>query len=190
MSDYKQRVAEAIEAALPSELKADRTLDFGSGDGWYWDRFDTSGRLGSIQGIDVQRRDHEVRPPELYDGVRLPFDDDEFDVAYSIDVIHHCPDPVAALKEIDRVASDWLVIKDHTYRTPVGFAALSVLDEIGNRKFGIPSRYRYQHRWAWLDELADLGWSLQTLQWPLDCNGGAIGVATRRLNFLAIWERT
>lgn len=179
----------AIERRLPADAQPKRTLDFGSGDGWYWDRFASSNRLGTIEGVDVQLRDEVVREPQMYDGTTLPFEDESFDLAYAIDVLHHCPDPIAAISELTRCTNEWLVIKDHTHRNKLEFGVLSVLDEIGNRKFGIPSRYRYQRKWEWLEYIDGLGFEQVLLDWPVDSNGGLVGRYTKRLNFLGVWRR-
>ena len=42
--------------------------------------------------------------PHLYDGTRIPFSDDSFDIALLITVLHHIPDPDAVLRETRRVA--------------------------------------------------------------------------------------
>ena len=189
MSDYKVRVAEAIESALPDGLESTSTLDFGSGDGWYWNRFEQTKAFGTVTGVDVQLRDAVIREPLIYDGSTLPYADRDFELSYAIDVLHHCPDPVASLTEMARCTRGWLVLKDHVARNSIDFAALSVLDEVGNRKFGIPSRYHYQRKWEWLDAMSDLDFELMALDWPVDANGGLLGHYTKRLNFVGVWRR-
>ena len=71
------------------------------------------GRVGSLHGIDVSeamvRRAREANPwvdYRVYDGVRLPHEDDRFDLVFAICVLHHVK-PAARpglLEEMRRVA--------------------------------------------------------------------------------------
>ncbi len=179
------RHASSDSAASGAPCRA--ALDFGSGDGWFASRL--APRFAALTAVDVVRRDTVLVEPRLYDGGTLPFPDRAFDLAYSVDVVHHCPDPGAALAELARCARSWLLLKDHTYRTPAGFAALCVLDELGNRRFGIPSPRRYQRGWEWERRLEVLGFSLERRVHPLACHAGALGALTNRLQFAALFRR-
>ncbi len=55
--------------------------------------------------------------PMLYDGIRLPFDDNSFDVALLITVLHHIKDPVAVLAEAQRVCRRLVIIEEDIYDT-------------------------------------------------------------------------
>jgi ubiquinone/menaquinone biosynthesis C-methylase UbiE len=48
----------------------------------------------------------------LYDGETIPFEDDSFDLALLITVLHHTPDPDSVLKEARRVAGRIVVVED------------------------------------------------------------------------------
>jgi SAM-dependent methyltransferase len=54
---------------------------------------------------------------QLYDGSRIPFDDNTFDLAMCITVLHHIPDNEASLRELRRVAKRVVVIEDLTVNT-------------------------------------------------------------------------
>ena len=139
--------------------------------------------------MEVQSRNHCLVQPVLFDGRHLPFPDRSFELAYSIDVLHHCDDPQASLREMLRCTARLLVIKDHTYRTPFGRLTLSILDELGNRRFGIPSLYHFQRAWQWFPWIEQGGFKLRTLVHPAPCHGGIYGWAANRMEFLAVWER-
>ena len=71
-------------------------LDVGCGIGKYFALLKDD--VGSIQGVDVSdssltvaRQRHPGIPATLYDGRRLPFPDNSFDVAYTVCVLHHVP---------------------------------------------------------------------------------------------------
>ena len=73
-----------------------RALDVGCGPG-ETDSF-LVGELGAIDGVDIsegvleaaRRRNPDVAY-ELYDGEHLPYEDGEFDLVFTICVIHHVP---------------------------------------------------------------------------------------------------
>jgi SAM-dependent methyltransferase len=165
-----------------------RVLDFGSGDGWFAQQVRASGLAGELVPVDVQHRDKELVEPVLYDGTRLPFADRSFDLVYSVDVLHHCPDPQASLRDALRCAGRWFLIKDHTYTSRLSYWFLCLLDEIGNRKFGIPCRYKHQRGWEWFDTLREEGFELEQLVHPARCHTGLMRFVNR-FEFVALWKR-
>jgi SAM-dependent methyltransferase len=175
-----------ILARLPPSTCA---LDFGAGDGWFARELARTGHIGRVVPIDVRAWPGAITPSLQFDGVRVPFRDRSFDLVYAIDVMHHCSDPVAALDEVLRCTGRFFLIKDHTYRNAVEWSALSAMDEIGNRRFGVPSRYRYQHRWSWNPLIERRGFELDTMIHPLRCHSGLLGALTNQLQFLALWRR-
>lgn len=73
-----------------------RALDLGCGTG-LTDRY-LAGRVGALTGVDVSEesvRHAAQRNPSVtyrsYDGHRLPFPDESFDLAFAICVVHHVP---------------------------------------------------------------------------------------------------
>src|SRR5688500_13639869 len=109
MSPYKARTLALIEALLADLPKPIGALDFGAGDGWFAAELIKSGRLARVDAVDVQARIRSFHDIRSYDGVTLPFPDRTFDLVYAVDVIHHCPDPVAALKECLRCAGTYIL---------------------------------------------------------------------------------
>jgi SAM-dependent methyltransferase len=85
-------------------------LDVGCGTG-ETDRY-LAPAIGSLHGADPSRRSieraREANPGidyRLYDGETLPFDENEFDVSFSINVLHHVEpgDRAAVVAELGRV---------------------------------------------------------------------------------------
>lgn len=189
MNGYRCRIRDALADLLRPIAPLATALDFGSGDGWFADQFHAAGLFREVVPIDVQLRSQTVRAPQLYDGTRLPFADRSFDVVYCVDVLHHCPDPVASLRDLLRCGRNYFLIKDHTYRGPLGYLTLCALDEIGNRRFGIPSRYKYQKDWEWRPVIEAAEYELVRLIHPVACHRGPLGWATNRLQFIGLWRR-
>ena len=190
MSAYRARVFEILTSVLRGHGSVERALDFGAGDGWFAERLEHAGLAREVVAVDVMHRARSLHEVMLYDGSRLPFDDRSFDLAYAVDTLHHCPDPRANLRELARCTRRALLLKDHVHQASAGMAALAVLDEIGNRRFGVPSPRNYQARWEWLPLVADAGFALRTLVHPAVCHRGPLGWATNRLQFVALWTRS
>lgn len=190
MNPYRERIWAQLSSLLKSVELRGRVLDFGCGDGWFASQVRTANLAGVLVPVDVKRRDNVLVEPTIYaPGEPLPFQDREFDLTYAIDVLHHCDDPFAQLDDLDRVTSRHLIIKDHTYRTAAGRWTLAILDELGNRRFGIPSPYHYQFGWTWSNHLREKGWALRGMIHPMGCHVGVMGKLTNPLQYLAHYER-
>jgi SAM-dependent methyltransferase len=186
---YRENIL-ALAAPCLQHLKVDSVLDFGCGDGLFASRMPALLRTSNITPIDVYRRPNCLVEPIIYDGGVLPFPDRQFDLSYAIDVLHHCKDPLTNLRDLMRCTGRYLFLKDHTYRTPAGYAALCIMDELGNRRFSIPSLYHYQKRRAWIDLIEASGFRRLTLIESPAVHTGLLGAATNHLQFIGLWERT
>jgi SAM-dependent methyltransferase len=189
MNPYRQRIWTEFEKIMPSLEPQAKVLDFGSGDGWFARQMLDSGVAQNLTAYDIKLRPDAFYAPTIYDGGTLPLPDREFEMSYSVDVMHHCPDPTAQIEDVLRCTQRYFLLKDHTYRTRLGQWELCVLDEIGNRKFGVPSLYKYQRRWSWFGTIKKQGFVLRKLVYPSPCHVGALGALTNPLQFIALWER-
>jgi SAM-dependent methyltransferase len=189
VTGYRERVYAIVSGALRTLGVIPHAVDVGAGEGWYAKRLVDDGIVGRCDAVEVVRREHVFVEPLLYDGARLSMADHSADLVYAVDAVHHAADPGALLDEIARVAAKWILLKDHTYRTPVGRATLSLLDEIGNRRFGIRSPGKYQHNWAWLPRLESQGFRICTMIHPARCHRGVLGALSNRLQFVAVVAR-
>ena len=113
MAGFEATLDELFTQAAPQSL-----LDVGCGEGvltHQWaQRID-----GRVVGIDLDdpllHKEWETRQaPNLEYKVmkaeRMPFADDEFEVASAIEVLEHVPDPEHTLAEMARVAQRWLLV--------------------------------------------------------------------------------
>jgi SAM-dependent methyltransferase len=186
---YRQRVQGILRGVLEGHVPVRRALDFGAGDGWFARRMQADGIADEIVAVDVMARRDAAFDVRLYDGARLPFPDRSFDLAYAVDVLHHCDDPRERLLDLLRCADRYLLLKDHTHSGAAGRLTLALLDELGNRRFGVRSVYRYQRRWEWLPAIEAAGFQLDALVHPAPCQGSALGWLTNRLQFVGLWRR-
>lgn len=188
MSAYRQRILQSIEAALKPLGPLEAALDFGAGDGFFASHLAARTGLRHITPIDVVERARSFVKPRLYAGDKLPFADGSFDLAYAVDVLHHCPDPLQALADLARCTRRYLLLKDHNHEGRLGGLTLGVLDELGNRRFGIPSPYLYQRHWAWVKWIEAQGFRRLQFVHPMRCHHGVLGW-TNGLQFMGLWER-
>jgi SAM-dependent methyltransferase len=188
---YRRNVFRHLADILAPVAPVDRALDFGCGDGWFARELAAAGLARRVVGAEVLlRRGRRFVEPVLYDGRRLPFPDRSFDLVYAVDVLHHTPDPPAALRELLRCCREHFVLKDHTHRSRLGRWTMALLDEAGNRRFGVPVLYRYQRGWEWLPVIEAAGLALEELRHPVVCERRPVlSWFVNEFQFIGRWRR-
>ena len=138
----------------PSSLQI---LDVGCGDGLLAATLCAKRPDLNIRGLDALARENTHTPVSVFDGCRIPFNDDSFDAVLFSDVLHHTSDPALLLREAKRVARQWLLIKDH-YRKGLGAAQrLRFMDWVGNARFGVALPYNYWSENQWQQAWQQIG---------------------------------
>ena len=190
MNPYRKQLFSLISPLLSGLTITETILDFGCGDGWFATQVTCLLPGFKLTAIDIKRRENTLVEPMIYSpGEALPFADASFDLVYAIDVLHHCDSPQYYLEELARVARRYILIKDHTYKGPFGYLTLAVLDELGNRRFGIPSPQHYQRESEWSEFLACRGWKIRTMVHPCQCHVGLLGALSNHLQYVTLYER-
>ena len=142
-----------------------------------------------IAGVDVLLREGTAIPVSHFDGVRLPQGDKSVDAVMFVDVLHHTLDPMILLREAARVSRRWIVIKDHLLE---GFAAqstLTLMDWVGNARFGVALPYNYWQLSQWNQGFAQLGLRRAAELTRLDLYPWwADWIFGRQLHFIALLE--
>jgi len=113
MDNFEATLEELFTAAAPTSL-----LDVGCGEGVLTHRW--AQRIdGRVVGIDLddpllheewKGRQAPNLEYKVMKAERMPFADDEFDVASAIEVLEHVPDPAHTVAEMARVAQRWLLV--------------------------------------------------------------------------------
>lgn len=133
-----------------------RVLDIGCGDGQLARLLLDARPDLKLQGIDVLVRPHTQIPVTAFDGTTLPFEDQSFDAIMFIDVLHHATDQMRLLREARRVASQNIIIKDHTVAGVIGRPLLHFMDWVGNARHGVASPGNYWTLAQWNQAFAEL----------------------------------
>src|SRR3990167_7116997 len=116
---FRFRAANHIIREILSYLKPNsKVLDIGSGSGIIAKQIEE--KLGvKIALVDVVDKRRVNLPLTIYDGRKLPFENETFDAALLIFVLHHAEDPAEVLAEAKRVVKDKIIIyEDIITRNP------------------------------------------------------------------------
>ena len=81
----------------------------------------------------------------LYDGIRFPYKDNQFDTGLLLHVLHHCSDQEAVLREAKKCCRRLIIIED-TYRSFYEKIITSLNDRLGNFEF-FPHPYHSVPKW-------------------------------------------
>jgi 2-polyprenyl-3-methyl-5-hydroxy-6-metoxy-1,4-benzoquinol methylase len=165
-------------------------LDVGTGDGLLPRRLWGLRPDLQVEGVDVLLRPNAHIPVKAFDGKRLPYPDQSFDLVMLIDVLHHVEDGRSFLKEVARTARQGIIIKDHFLQGLGAKATLKYMDKTGNVRHGVNLPYQYWKPAEWEAMREQL--NLQCLAritrlclypWWMDLFFG------RSLHFIAKWGR-
>ena len=182
-----RRVARALGAQIG---RAGSLLDVGCGDGTVALAIAEIVGATRVAGVDVKVRPGVAVEVSAYDGVTLPFPDRSFDAVTISDVLHHCEDPRAVLREALRVAGEVVAIKDHFRFGPVSEMVLLWMDRVGNAAPGVDVRGTYFSPGEWSAMVAACGGRFAGLDWPLQIHDYPFRLVTRdELQFAARIER-
>ncbi len=147
-------------------------LDVGCGDGQLSGMIAQSLPDATIEGIDVLVRPETHIPVRQFDGVQIPADDNSVDCVMMVDVLHHTDDPEIMLREAQRVARRWIVLKDHTRNGFLAGPTLRFMDWVGNSHHGVRLPYNYLSLKEWQNLFAKNGMKID--QW--NANLGLYGM--------------
>ena len=121
-----------IEPFLPRLKKPLDVLDLGAGEGYVGQVLaDKTGAQVTL--ADVIPMNRTSLPHMLYDGIRLSFPDNAFDVTVLYFVLHHAEHQEPVVREALRVSRSRVVIVESVYHSARDLQVLTFLDKLANR---------------------------------------------------------
>lgn len=138
-------------------------LDVGCGDGAISALLQSHRPDVTVRGVDVLAREQAHIPVQMFDGVKLPFEDSAFDVVLFSDVLHHTNDPSVLQREAHRVTRKHVLIKDHFQKGLAAKSRLRFMDWVGNARFGVALPYNYWTEPQWTTAWGEIGLNPQQL---------------------------
>ena len=147
---------ESFEHIKPYLKKSDKILDVGLGSGTL--SCFLKNKNYNITGVDVVNLSlYSDIQPKLYNGKKLPYKDNEFDVALLISVLHHCGtnyENQKVLTEAMRVAKKVIFIED-SFRNELERKVVSITDQVANWEFW---KHQYLTNEEWFQFIHKMGW--------------------------------
>ena len=136
-------------------IVGNRILDIGTGVGGNAAYLHKRG--SDVKSLDVKDSSyfHEL-PTEMYPGDIFPYEDNSFDTAIIIHVIHHAEDRLQLLREAKRVAKRVVIIED-TYRNLPEHLVIGTIDSVFNGEF---YWHPYNKPEKWREIFKEEGWKV------------------------------
>ncbi|MFH1592603.1 MAG: class I SAM-dependent methyltransferase [Candidatus Woesearchaeota archaeon] len=143
---YKVRVAKIISDLCPDNSYI---LDYGCDDGSTAKRVMKFNPSLKIVGVDIQSNRPAKIPRKTYDGKKIPYPSNTFDIVMSLDVLHHTKNIPEHIKEMKRVSKKYLIIKDHMRYGFFSKLLISFTDYISNVSYGIKCAFNFPLKKEW-----------------------------------------
>lgn len=165
-------------------------LDVGCGNGNITSRIS---KLSSskAEGLDVFLREDCKIPVSCFDGKQIPFADKSFDFCIFVDVLHHTENISQLIKEAMRVSKNGVIIKDHLVNGKLSYETLKLMDDVGNKRFGVNLPYNYYTYDNWMKTFSECNlkvdhWKTNLNLYPFPLNL----LFDRKLHFISKLSRT
>lgn len=159
MANFEDTLDDLWKQASPNSI-----LDVGCGEGVLTHKWAERLGDGRIVGIDLDEPElkaaweHRQRPNleyKILEATKLPFADNEFEMAAAIEVLEHVPEPASTIAEMGRVASNFVLVS--VPREPLwrglNMARGSYIKDLGNT----PGHVNHWSKRAFVKELSAIG---------------------------------
>lgn len=171
---YSRRMTRLKEILSPMLEESTDVLDLGCGDGKIDSYILEERKDITIKGIDVLVRPDIYIDVMEYDGKTIPYKDNSFDTVMTIDVLHHTDNPMEIVKEMTRVSSKYIVIKDHIKTGFISYLKLRAMDYVGNAHYHVRLPYNYLTQKQWDDIFEANGLAVKEINYNLNLYRGLL----------------
>ncbi|MEX0996550.1 MAG: class I SAM-dependent methyltransferase [Flavobacteriaceae bacterium] len=122
-------------------------IDIGTGSGQFSLVLKENGH--QVTSVDVKDKTNtNLITPTVYDGEKLPFDNNSFDISMLITVMHHCPNPENVFEEAVRVSKNRIFVLEDVYSNLVMKYLTWWMDSLMNLEFfGHPHTNKSERVW-------------------------------------------
>lgn len=165
--NYRKKLSEYLSSLFP---ETGNVLDVGCDDGTMAILIKEKKPNLNINGIDIQENRECKIHKKLYDGKKIPYEDNSFDVVMSIDVLHHTNNIKFLLEEMKRVSKKYIILKDHIIDSRISKWGISIFDYLSNLPYGIKCTFNYLTEEEWIKYFNELG--LKIVSRPSNLNFG------------------
>jgi SAM-dependent methyltransferase len=146
---YAHRQDVLVRLIMNHARAGHRLLDVGCGFGHLGQAIMKHTSDVRVEGLERAKREGELISVHSYDGSRMPWPDDTFDIVILADVLHHEHDPDHLLRESIRVSKQLTIVKDHLREDFLAQQRISLLDWAANAPYKVPCTYRYNNLQQW-----------------------------------------
>jgi ubiquinone/menaquinone biosynthesis C-methylase UbiE len=159
MANFEETLDDLWKQAAPNSI-----LDVGCGEGVLTHKWAERLGDGRIVGIDLdepelkaawEHRQRDNLEYKILEATKLPFADNEFELATAIEVLEHVPEPASTIAEMGRVAAKFVLVS--VPREPMwrglNMARGSYLKDLGNT----PGHVNHWSKRAFIKELSAIG---------------------------------
>lgn len=151
---FGKAVFQSISQMEPFLKPGDKIIDLGAGQCLYTKLLRDKGY--DVKPVDIKNHSYykEIEV-YVYDGMHLPFRDNEFDVCLLRSVLHHTPDPELVLKEAKRVSIK-LIIHENVVTNIFQRYYTYLIDCIMNKELVEPHTNKTDKEWKYLFKKLEL----------------------------------
>lgn len=137
MPTREEIIVQHLKPFLRSEQ---HIVEIGAGNGLVAQMLHTA-TGANFELLDVVDYNTSKLPLHLYDGKKLPFADNSFDLAMLVFVLHHNPDPRPVMQEALRVARHGVLVIENDTRGVVKKPVTRLIDSTEHLRRGVPPCY-------------------------------------------------
>lgn len=130
--------------------KNKKILDIGIGNGTIAKQIQKD-HNAKIKGIDVIDYNTTDIPLIIYNGKKINFRDDSFDIVLIIEVLHHCDDMLSVLKEAKRVTKNKIIILEDIYTSKIHKIIMHLYDFIMNIRHPVNTPFNFKNQREWMN---------------------------------------
>lgn len=146
---YVNRASQIVPRISPFIKKGESILDIGSGTGVISRSLELK-KDAKVTMVDVQFNEIcQQLPVIIYDGKKLPFDDNQFDNSLLITVLHHADNPKKVLEEARRVTKGNIIVMEDVFTDIIGRTVTFIGDCLVN--FEIHSPFKNHSKTDWIE---------------------------------------